>query len=141
MTETRSRTGADVRPGAGETILDVRDLRVYYHTRAAPVKAVDGVSFDLARGRAARTGRRVGVGQVDDRAGAAADDQAAGPDRGRRRCCSTGRDLLSLPEEEMRQVAPGGIALVAQGAMNSLNPVTRVRDQIVDALDAITASA
>src|SRR5215212_6928273 len=45
-----------------------------------------------------------------------------------------GVDLLSLYEEEMRQVRLAKIALVAQGAMNSLNPVVRVRDQIRDGL-------
>ena len=45
-----------------------------------------------------------------------------------------GVDLLSLYEEEMRQVRLAEIALVAQGAMNSLNPVLRVREQIRDGL-------
>src|SRR5262249_37249946 len=43
-----------------------------------------------------------------------------------------GRDLLSLTEEEMRLVRLGEVAMVAQGAMNSLNPVMRIRDQIAD---------
>ena len=33
-----------------QTPLAVKDLQVYYHTRRGPVKAVDGVSFELARG-------------------------------------------------------------------------------------------
>src|SRR5262249_37327854 len=39
-------------PSAGEreTVLDVRDLHVYYHTSRGPVKAVNGVSFSVARG-------------------------------------------------------------------------------------------
>jgi peptide/nickel transport system ATP-binding protein len=45
-----------------------------------------------------------------------------------------GEELLDLTEEEMRQVRLARIALVAQGAMNSLNPVVRVRDQIRDGL-------
>ena len=45
-----------------------------------------------------------------------------------------GVDLLALPEKEMRALRLAAIALVAQGAMNSLNPVTRVRDQFADAL-------
>ena len=45
-----------------------------------------------------------------------------------------GVDLLSLYEEEMRQVRLAKIALVAQGAMNSLNPVLRVQEQIRDGL-------
>ena len=37
-------------PEAGATVLHVEDLRVYYHTSAGPVKAVDGVSFGLVGG-------------------------------------------------------------------------------------------
>jgi oligopeptide/dipeptide ABC transporter ATP-binding protein len=45
-----------------------------------------------------------------------------------------GQDLIGLSDEQMRQRRLAVIAMVAQGAMNSLNPVIRVRDQIVDAL-------
>src|SRR6516165_3265455 len=45
-----------------------------------------------------------------------------------------GTNLLSLSLEDMRRVRLAQLALVAQGAMNSLNPVLRVRDQIYDAL-------
>jgi peptide/nickel transport system ATP-binding protein len=45
-----------------------------------------------------------------------------------------GENLIGLSDEQMRQHRLAVIAMVAQGAMNSLNPVIRVRDQIVDAL-------
>src|SRR5438128_4842322 len=45
-----------------------------------------------------------------------------------------GVSLLELPDEQMRRLRLAAIALVAQGAMNSLNPVVRVREQIVDAM-------
>jgi peptide/nickel transport system ATP-binding protein len=47
-----------------------------------------------------------------------------------------GVDVMSLPEEEMRQLRLAGIALITQGAMNSLNPVMRIRHQIVDGLQS-----
>jgi peptide/nickel transport system ATP-binding protein len=47
-----------------------------------------------------------------------------------------GLDVVKLDEREMRSVRLNQIALVPQGAMNSLNPVTRVRQQIVDGLVA-----
>ena len=47
-----------------------------------------------------------------------------------------GVDLLRLPEDEMRQRRLADIALVTQGAMNSLNPVMRIRDQMIDAMRA-----
>ncbi len=43
-------------------------------------------------------------------------------------------DLLTLPDAQMKELRLAQIALVAQGSMNSLNPVARVRDQIADGL-------
>jgi peptide/nickel transport system ATP-binding protein len=45
-----------------------------------------------------------------------------------------GVNVLELSDEQMRRLRLATIALVAQGAMNSLNPVLRVREQIVDAM-------
>jgi peptide/nickel transport system ATP-binding protein len=45
-------------------------------------------------------------------------------------------DLLAVEDEEMRALRLANIALVTQGAMNSLNPVMRVRNQMIDAMEA-----
>jgi ABC-type dipeptide/oligopeptide/nickel transport system ATPase component len=47
-----------------------------------------------------------------------------------------GVDLLDLSEEAMRQTRLADIAMVTQGAMNSLNPVIRIRDQLIDGMEA-----
>jgi len=47
-----------------------------------------------------------------------------------------GVDLLASTQDQMRSIRLADIALVTQGAMNSLNPVMRVRDQMVDGLSA-----
>src|SRR5690606_9827022 len=47
-----------------------------------------------------------------------------------------GVNLLGLSDEEMRQYRLARVAMVAQGAMNSLNPVVRIRDQILDGIAA-----
>jgi peptide/nickel transport system ATP-binding protein len=114
-------------------ILQVRDLRVYYHTPRGAVRAVDGVSFDL------RAGERLGLvgesGSGKSTVALALLRLIKPPGR-----IETGEawldgvDLLALPEKEMRELRLAAIALVAQGAMNSLNPVLRVRQQIADAL-------
>jgi peptide/nickel transport system ATP-binding protein len=93
------------------------------------VKAVDGVSFDL------QPGERFGlVGESGSGKSTIAlsllrlikppgriEDGTVNLD---------GVDLLQLSEEEMRRVRLARISLVAQGAMNSLNPVKRIKDQI-----------
>jgi len=115
------------------TILQVRDLRVYYHTPLGAVRAVDGVSFDL------RVGERLGLvgesGSGKSTVAMAMMRLIKPPGRIEGgQALFGGVDLLALPEKEMRALRLAAIALVAQGAMNSLNPVTRVRDQFADAL-------
>jgi oligopeptide/dipeptide ABC transporter ATP-binding protein len=115
------------------SILQVRDLRVNYYTRQGPVRAVNGVSFDLY------TGERLGlVGESGSGKSTAAQAlmrliRPPGKIEGGQ-VLLDGLSLLELPEERMRQIRLAEIALVSQGAMNSLNPVARVRRQIEDAL-------
>jgi peptide/nickel transport system ATP-binding protein len=115
------------------SILQVRDLRVHYYTRQGAVRAVNGVSFDL------HAGERLGlVGESGSGKSTAAFAlmrliRPPGKIEGGQ-VLLDGLSLLELPEERMRQIRLAEIALVAQGAMNSLNPVARVRRQIEDAL-------
>jgi oligopeptide/dipeptide ABC transporter ATP-binding protein len=115
------------------SILQVRDLRVHYYTRQGAVQAVNGVSFDL------HTGERLGlVGESGSGKSTAAQAlmrliRPPGKIEGGQ-VLLDGLSLLELPEERMRQIRLAEIALVSQGAMNSLNPVARVRRQIEDAL-------
>ena len=116
-----------------ETVLQVRDLRVYYHTSLGAVRAVDGVSFDL------RAGERLGLvgesGSGKSTVAMALMRLIKPPGRIEGgQALFEGKDLLALPEKEMRALRLAAIALVAQGAMNSLNPVMRVRRQFADAL-------
>lgn len=113
--------------------IEVRDLRVHYHTSRGAVQAVNGVSFGV------RPGERLGlVGESGS--GKTTIAQALmrlirPPGRIESgEVVMDGVDLLTLSEEEMRQIRLAKIALVAQGAMNSLNPVVRVKEQIRDAL-------
>ena len=126
------------------TILEVRDLRVYYHTSLGAVRAVEGVSFDL------RAGERLGLvgesGSGKSTVAMALMRLIKPPGRIESgQALFEGSDLLALPEQQMRRRRLAAIALVAQGAMNSLNPVIRVRRQFADALRdhgvALTRSA
>jgi len=115
------------------SMLEVRDLRVHYHTPRGAVRAVDGISFDL------RAGERLGIvgesGSGKSTVALALLRLIKPPGRVESgEAWIDGVDLLTLPEKEMRRWRLATIALVAQGAMNSLNPVLRVREQIVDAL-------
>ena len=116
-------------------VLEIADLRVSFPTPQGRFMAVDGVSLDLAEGE------RLGlIGESGSGKSTLALalmrllHPPASIDTGR--VLLDGVDLLSLSEDEMRHRRLGNIALVTQGAMNSLNPVMRVRDQVVDALQA-----
>lgn len=127
-------TFAESRASVGP-ILEVSELRVHFPTPRGPVRAVDGVSFDLGRGE------RLGlIGESGSGKSTIAltlmrllrpPAQVIGG-----RVLLNGVDLLRVPEDEMRHRRLAEIALVTQGAMNSLNPVMRIHDQMVDAMQA-----
>ena len=133
MTNTATATDIQTNGQGVDNVLEVENLRVYYDTDAGQVKAVDDVSFTLKRGE------RMGlVGE----SGSGKTTMAMALMRLHKPPAIIaggvvkldGVDLLNLNEEEMRQTRLRDIALVPQGAMNSLNPVYRVRDQIVDGI-------
>ena len=114
-------------------VLTVKNLRVYYHTPIGAVKAVNSVSFNL------RDHERLGLvgesGSGKSTIALALLRLIRPPGRIEQGEVLLGNiDLLKLSDEAMRKVRLASIALVAQGAMNSLNPVIRVRDQILDGL-------
>jgi peptide/nickel transport system ATP-binding protein len=126
--------GETAAPAPAE-VLRVEDLSVHYRTPRGPIKAVDGVSFAL------RPGERLGLigesGSGKTTVGTALMGLTRPPGRvvgGR--VLLNGRDVLSLSERELAAVRLREIALVPQGAMNALNPVMRIREQIVDGIVA-----
>jgi peptide/nickel transport system ATP-binding protein len=114
-------------------VLRVNDLRVYYHTTRGPVKAVDGVSFSLMAGERLGLVGESGSGKSTIALSLMRMIKPPGKIEGGDIYLGD-TALLTLTEEQMRKLRLASIALVAQGAMNSLNPVRRVKDQIVDAL-------
>jgi peptide/nickel transport system ATP-binding protein len=114
-------------------VLEVERLKVYYQTLRGPVKAVDDVSFCLHRGE--RYGLIGESGSGKSTIALALMRLIKRPGRIESgRILLDGANLLELSDEKMRRIRLAEIALVTQGAMNSLNPVTRVRQQISDGL-------
>jgi peptide/nickel transport system ATP-binding protein len=111
--------------------LQVRDLRVYYHTPAGPVKAVDGVSFSLRRGERFGLVGESGSGKSTTAWAIMRLIKPPGHiEGGVVRLGDLQLDALS--DEAMREIRLAEIALIPQGAMNSLNPVMRIREQLLD---------
>jgi peptide/nickel transport system ATP-binding protein len=118
-----------------EPVLSVQNLTMHYTTRKGDVSAVDNVSFDLACGQSLGLVGESGCGKTS----IAACLLRLLPDNARilgGRICLNGADVLTLSDEEMLKVRWKGISMVFQAAMNSLDPVYRVGDQIVEALHA-----
>jgi peptide/nickel transport system ATP-binding protein len=114
-------------------LLRVDELRVWYHTPRGAVKAVDGVTFGLLPAERFGLVGESGSGKSTVAMALMRLIRPPGNIEGGS-VQLEGVSLLELPEEHMRRLRLASIALVAQGAMNSLNPVVRVRQQILDAM-------
>jgi len=119
-----------------EPILSVRDLVVEYKTGAGPVRAVRGVSFDLYPHESLALIGESGCGKTTlglallrllPKLGSTPSGEVL-----YRRRDGQVVDLLKLGREELRRFRWSEAAMVFQGAMNSLNPLLRVRDQMRD---------
>lgn len=115
-------------------LLDVRDLCVdYLDEDGRPLRALESVSFTLERGRSLALVGESGCGKTT----AMLALLRLLPQAGRitsGQIIYNGTDLLRLSEHEMRAYRWRRIALVFQGAMNALNPVRRIGDQIAEAI-------
>jgi len=114
-------------------LLDVHDLTVVFEGSRAPVTAVDHVNFQLAAGETLGLVGESGSGKSVTAFSILRLVQPPGRIVSGR-VLFEGRDLLSLPESEMRQVRGARISLIFQEPMTALNPVMRVGDQIAEAL-------
>jgi peptide/nickel transport system ATP-binding protein len=111
--------------------LEVRNLRTHFHTRAGIVKAVDGVSFTVQRGKVlglvgeSGSGKTVTgfsiIGLVDP-PGRVVEGEIL----------YQGRNLATIGEEELRQLRGNRIAMIFQDPMMTLNPVLRVDTQMIE---------
>ncbi|MBO0809427.1 MAG: ABC transporter ATP-binding protein, partial [Actinobacteria bacterium] len=125
-------------PASG-TVLEVRDFSVAYRTQAGDVRAVDHVGIDIGRGEVVGLVGESGSGKSTLAYGAA---RLLRPPalitsgtvlyHGRR--TERAADILRLSPDELKHLRWREIAIVFQSAMNALNPVLSVRNQLVDVI-------
>jgi oligopeptide/dipeptide ABC transporter ATP-binding protein len=120
-------------PTANAPLLSIRGLTVEFESPAGPLRAVDDVSFDIARGEtiglvgesgSGKTTAMLGVLRLLPPGGRIVAGQAL----------FDGEDLLSLPPDELRAFRWTRLSMVFQGAMNALNPVQTVGGQVTEAI-------
>jgi ABC-type dipeptide/oligopeptide/nickel transport system ATPase component len=116
-------------------LLDVQDLTVTFAGPRSTVTAVDRVSFQIAPGETLGLVGESGSGKSVTAFSILRLLQPPGRITGGK-VIFEGRDLLALPEREMRHVRGARISLIFQEPMTALNPVMRVGDQIAEALTA-----
>ena len=115
-------------------ILEVENLKTWFHTRDGVVKAVDGISFDLAPGKIlgivgeSGSGKSVTVhslmGLVPQPPGRIEDGIAH----------FDGSDLIRCAPRELRAIRGKRIAMIFQDPMTSLNPYLRISEQLIEPL-------
>lgn len=115
-------------------LLQVNDLKTYFYTRAGPVKAVDGISYDVLPGEIVAVVGESGCGKtvgalsllrlIPEPPGKIVNGEA----------WFDQQDLLQLDAKTMRQLRGGKISMVFQEPMSSLNPVLTVNRQLCEGL-------
>ena len=116
-------------------VLNVNNLRVYFHTPMGPVKAVDGISFDLnpkerlgivGESGSGKSTMAYALMRLIKKPGKIESGEIVVGDE----------NILDLEENEMRSRRFSKISLIPQGSMNSLNPVMRIEEQLIDTIKA-----
>ena len=119
---------------AAASLLDIQDLRTYFETDDGVVKAVDGISFQIAPGRTlglvgeSGSGKSVTSLTVMRLLPEAATRIAGGS------IAWLGRDLVQLSQREMCSIRGNDIGMIFQEPGTSLNPVYKVGPQVMEAI-------
>jgi peptide/nickel transport system ATP-binding protein len=114
-------------------ILETQNLTTNYRTLRGWVRAAEGVNFRVEKGEALGLAGESGCGKTTVALSILKILPQGGKIRGGK-ILFDGTDLVPLSENEMRKVRWKGIAIVFQGAMNAMNPVFKVGEQIVEAI-------
>lgn len=114
-------------------LLEVKDLKTYFRITAGEVKAVDGVSFFLNDGESIGLVGESGCGKTTT----ALSVIKLLPENGyikSGQILFDGKDITNLEDKDLRDFRWAQCSMIFQGAMNALNPVQRVCDQIAEAI-------
>ena len=115
-------------------LLAIENLRTYFHTENGTVKAVDGVSLNIAEGETLGIVGESGSGKSVTSYSVMRLLAGAGVIEPGSKISLLGKDLVKLPEPEMRKVRGRDVSMIFQEPMTSLNPVFTVGYQVMEAI-------
>ncbi len=122
------------REGANSPLLEVENLHVQFDTSRGIVRAVDGISYTVNRGEVVAIVGESGCGKS---VSSLAIMRLLAKNTGKvteGRILFEGRNLLKLPDEQMREIRGRDISMIFQEPMTSLNPVLTIGEQIMEPL-------
>jgi len=122
-----------VKSAPSDAALSIRDLRVEFGDEEAPLVAVDGVSVDIRRGEAVGIVGESGCGKTTMMLGALR-LLAPGGRVTAGEVLYEGEDIVRMGADDLRKLRWAELSVVFQGAMNALNPVRTIGDQIEEAI-------
>jgi oligopeptide transport system ATP-binding protein len=135
MTETLTTPAPLGSPPPREVLLEVRNLKTHFKVLDGVVPAVDGISFSLERGETLGIVGESGSGKsvtaltimrlLDIPPAEIVDGEV----------WFDGREILSIPLEEMRKIRGNDVAMIFQEPLTSLNPVFTIGDQIAEQVE------
>ncbi|MDF2948120.1 MAG: oligopeptide/dipeptide transporter, ATPase subunit [Sedimentibacter sp.] len=114
-----------------EVLLEVQNLKTYFTITKGKVKAVDGVSFTLNKGESIGLVGESGCGKTTTALSVIRLLPKEGNVEGGK-IIFEGNDITNLEEEKLSDFRWKEVSMIFQGAMNALNPVKRVCDQIAE---------
>src|SRR6266850_1309598 len=116
-----------------EPVLSVRNLRVEFVTRRNVLRAIDGISFDIAKGEVLGVVGESGAGKSVT--GLAVIGLLDPPGRiAGGKIYLSGMRIDNLPPEELRRIRGKRIGMIFQDPLTSLNPLYRIGDQLVETI-------
>jgi oligopeptide transport system ATP-binding protein len=117
-----------------DMLLDIKDLRTTFHTRAGDVKAVDGVNLSLARGETLGIVGESGSGKSVTALSTMRLLPIPPAEITAERLFFDGQDVLEMSPQELRELRGGKMAMIFQDPMTSLNPVFSIGYQLIESI-------
>jgi peptide/nickel transport system ATP-binding protein len=136
MTMTNGKTTpVEMTPTGREVLLRIENLKVEYLAGRGSVRAVDGVTFTVGKGEVIGLAGESGCGKSTI---AQSIMRTLGPPAiiTGGEIVFEGKDVLAMNDREIRKFRWDSVSMVFQSAMNSLNPVATIGDQIIDGIMA-----